>query len=804
MTWIVLITAALKLADGTLVTDYIATEDYVTGPGDSPANRYFAGVIRGNVERAEDVTAATMGSRTATATFGRIEVLDLTGERIAWRTASIKGQIWRVELLQRGRPFSARIAWFTARGLSIVPVSGASYGVTLTDRSSMLDPPLQDQEYGSGISNVSLRGRPKPLLLGAAFQVPAFQPETTGNVRCDVTDGAHGGVSAVYDNGVARVLGTQWAPSPTGFELLTARGGKLAANAVGNLLIGATDALGGAGAFASLTGWTVDTTSGTVARPWDSADKGAGIALSNSDYRAAYTSGVQQSVRAKRTLRSGKWYCELVVGINAGPAMGVSNADSPLPVLIGYDTTSWGYFPSGDWVHAGAVLATYAGYDASTVLQLAIDLDNNLLWIGADNTWLNGDPAATSGGTPIAGPLRVCASLLAGDHCDLFPAVATQTYSAPSGFSAMQDTSSAGSVTLVSGGVQLVSNGGNAAALTHGTLTPGTTYHAQFELDDVVAGGVQLLDGATVLGTWTQPGTCAVGFTAAGTTLTLRRLPGDPVNVWVDDLVCKTATGGSARLPDVLAVIADRISLTDLDTTAINALDSAAPYRVGLPVSAGQTTRAVLTELLDAWNGWCLFNAADELTVGRLSAPTGTPVMTITEVQLAGPITSTPDDGRGLSNVLLAGRNWEPFTDSEVPTGMSSADRALVTAPYRYRLTAGSSNSSDYATERPSALVKERVSRTPIDGMPTVLCDAADGQDEVDRRWSMYDRNRATHTVPVLTYPGDVPALLALALGAEVRAVNATQPAYAAGVDLILTGRTAAFPVGHFTLRGWG
>lgn len=808
MTWIVLIECELQLPDGTPVLDYIATETLWSDAAFKVGLTLFEGVVAGQVERGTQVSVATMGGREASSTFSRIDVCNIDGSRSHWRTCSIEGLPWRVYLLQRGRPFTERVRWFTARGKAVTVVNSTTLGIMLTDRSNLLDRPLQAAQYGDAISNVSLRGRPRPLALGAVFQAPALQPEITGDPRFDVTDATFGGISAVYDNGVVRDPVTQWAPSDDpaihGFELLTARGGRLAADLEGNLTVGNTDVLGGAGAFSSLTGWTTDTTAGTVARCWDAADLRGNLSLSSSDRLVTHNGGQFAAVRANRTVSGTQkryWECQLTAG-TVNSAVGVSVAGTTLPPFLGHDTTSWGWLQAGTITNAGVVVASGYGWSAGQRLGFAYDPAAWKLWLRVNGTWVNGDPVAGTGGLSVLGDLRPAAGLAGLDAWRIYPSSATVAHAAPSGWLCLEDDSAAGTVTLASGKLQLVSNGGNAAGLSRNALTIGVAYQFSVELSDLLAGALEVVCGLNAVATLSVAGTWTGSFIATSTAVGLRRRSGAPANLKADNFVVKVATL-SRTLGGMLGYIASRTGV-DLDAPSVSALQAAAPYSVGMVDRAGRKAREALTEVMDSWLGWAVFSPDDVLCVGRLRAPEAAPVLTVTELELAAPIDTVRDDASGLSNLLLAGRNWEVFQDSELPTGLDAAQRAVVTAEYRYRVKATSGNTSEYAQTRVAAAVADRRKLRNTEGMPTLISNATHALTECNRRWSMYDQVRHVHSVAVLVEPVRLADLLAVWLGDEIHASNAQQPEFEYGVDLIVIGRSERFPAAVVTFKGWG
>ena len=815
MSWNMVLIGTLKTGPSTTIQVHLAAHAFVTLPTDTPANTYFAGVIRSNFTMKKSVSAQSSGGRDASLAIGRVEIDDTEGDLRLWPTYSIEMQPWAMYVIPLGRPYAEKVLIARFRGRKTPEVVSAGVlGLNFGDRMTALEKGI-GTVYANTISNVQLRGRPRPLVLGKAWQVPCEQPDITGNDRFDVTDSANfGGVDEVRDNGVLRVPGTQWKPSSDadihGYELLTARGGKQAATVTGALRITGTDALAGLGSFATLSGWLYGTSTSVQLQRWSTTDKSTHISVSNSDRDVTHNdpSGVGRCVRLEYPITTGKLYWEISEQ-NAGTrvVLGLCNKGVAIETLNMLTTGSYCFA----WDPLAGVVV-FGGYSFGSPAaaptgpyRFAWDADSKRVWIGDSTGWLNGDPATPTGGfdlSPATLLSPACMLFSDGQRFRLHSAAAQFAYTAPVGFDALEGAAVAGVVALSGGGCRIASNGDSGAQLYASGLTTGAEYLLRVTVLSAVGGAVEFLVDGTVILSVSSPGTYARAFIAGAGSLAISRAPGVVTDLVIDDVeILPVET--TQYLPGLIAFCAARAGLSsgDLDTTAINALHSAAPYAVGLAVDGGTEIRTVLTQTLDAWLGWCYFNWQDVFTVGRLVRPViGASTMSFNALTLYGPIVSRRDEARGMSSTLLYRRNWEVFSDSEVPPVITGTERALVTAQYRYTATStpGPDPGFNIGIE---PVDRERV---PRPGMPSVLIEQVDAEAELLRRvGGVFAQPTAFHEFRVLLDASDLSPCF-LELGDQVDISNEYQSSYETPIDCILLSHEIEFPAGIVSMVGHG
>ena len=119
-------------------------------------------------------------------------------------------------------------------------------------------------------------------------------------------------------------------------------------------------------------------------------------------------SGTSTSGQCQGTMgaSSGKWYWEVTTNWDTGQASfsaGVSK-DTVLPsTYAGQSADSYVVGVGGQstiFTYNNATQTSYTATPATpVVLQIALDLDNNKVWFGVNNTWVTGNPSAGTGQT---------------------------------------------------------------------------------------------------------------------------------------------------------------------------------------------------------------------------------------------------------------------------------------------------------------------------------------------------------------------------------------------------------------------
>lgn len=173
----------------------------------------------------------------------------------------------------------------------------------------------------------------------------------------------------------------------------------------------------------------------------------------------------------------------------------------------------------------------------------------------------------------------------------------------------------------------------------------------------------------------------------------------------------------------------DNITLTRLafeddgsavDFNSLTAIDDG--YTFGLVSDGAETVRDALNKVLDSIAGWHFPDTQGRIRFGRLQAPSGAPVLTISDNNLISWPAPKPNLAPGLSDVWAGGKNWSPYSDSEL-AGITYPNRPPYRADFRERKVSASARS--YARPYTHA-----IGAPPIE---TVIYDGASLQIEANR-----------------------------------------------------------------------
>lgn len=117
----------------------------------------------------------------------------------------------------------------------------------------------------------------------------------------------------------------------------------------------------------------------------------------------------------------GKYYFEAAatsistLGAGGSMATGITGDQHPLNSYLGSDNYSIGYFADGSVYRNGALIASYPSWTTGSIVGIAFDVTNALVWFTVDGSSWNGgagDPSAGTGGLSAAAlPLTIWAAV---------------------------------------------------------------------------------------------------------------------------------------------------------------------------------------------------------------------------------------------------------------------------------------------------------------------------------------------------------------------------------------------------------
>lgn len=205
-----------------------------------------------------------------------------------------------------------------------------------------------------------------------------------------------------------------------------------------------------------------------------------------------------------------------------------------------------------------------------------------------------------------------------------------------------------------------------------------------------------------------------------------------------DGEVTADATQGSApadrTAAQVLLALALATGVGSSDISASDVLELAAdnPSTVGIWISAeGDTFAKAMDEVAASVGGYYAFDPTGVLRMGRLTAPTGAPVLEIEEYDVFEPFERRPardGDLPAWSYTIRHSKVWSVQT-SDLAGSVTAARRAFVGAEYR-------------AQRAEDPTVKDQFLLAAEETVDTLLTEAADAADESERRLALHKVRR--------------------------------------------------------------
>lgn len=246
----------------------------------------------------------------------------------------------------------------------------------------------------------------------------------------------------------------------------------------------------------------------------------------------------------------------------------------------------------------------------------------------------------------------------------------------------------------------------------------------------------------TISGTFTAPAAGKFRIRAAAASL-------GEISAEIDTVRLDAVSAGG-DVADIIEHLLARagIGIDQVDQDSIDDLRTARPWACSYWADGAVTIAEVMQQLLDSVFGWIYTNAAGQIAVGYLRPPedADSPVLEITDTELAGEVEVSPDLAPGLSATVAGARNWYRYGEGELADSVTDADRALLTADFRIRRTATNPVGIELRNRIGSA-----VSPLSESGIPTLLDDAADIAAAADYLADLYPENtpRRFYAVPV-------------------------------------------------------
>lgn len=239
-----------------------------------------------------------------------------------------------------------------------------------------------------------------------------------------------------------------------------------------------------------------------------------------------------------------------------------------------------------------------------------------------------------------------------------------------------------------------------------------------------------------------------------------------------------------------------------VDTAAVAALQTLAPYRLGHFADDDETLLSVMRRTMDGWCGWLVPKLDGTLTVGRVQEPAATASLELAEDRIRS-VTVAMDVARGLSTRLAGKRNHRPHADSDIASSVTGAAREEARSEWlAVRVAQPSASLVGFAAGAGRGrTVGPDVSHA--DGappQPTLLQDGDDVQAEINRVCTLWRPSRRIYRVEAVLEAQDGDTL------EPGQTVRVTWPRYGldTGKNLLVTGVTTRFWSRTVTLTLWG
>ena len=284
----------------------------------------------------------------------------------------------------------------------------------------------------------------------------------------------------------------------------------------------------------------------------------------------------------------------------------------------------------------------------------------------------------------------------------------------------------AGNIQKVAQGIRLYGTGASLIWTTTDKLLPVKRYRADLDVASIGIAKTRPTGGA-----FTRFGDDRYAASSAGvwpfysnvnpsSSMTLGIYAGADTGGTVIRSITLTEVQLTDRLPAFMRWIAQRKNLTgSLDTAAITALDTAAPYLLGTYQDTPITALTLLRRALDGWCGWVTSTRDGRLTVGRLRKRGGaTGTVRLGRGQIIT-VRRRTDTAPGLATRLAGLRNHHVHSDGDIATSVDGALRAELQSEYTVKTG---------STAMPTAYAHA----DGADPQPTLLQDAAQLQAAAD------------------------------------------------------------------------
>ena len=214
-----------------------------------------------------------------------------------------------------------------------------------------------------------------------------------------------------------------------------------------------------------------------------------------------------------------------------------------------------------------------------------------------------------------------------------------------------------------------------------------TWYFVIGEIADLESGGIQVEFGDTPAVEIRRQGRFfACGKTSTSGTISIRGLPDSDVTLrFVTIYECLTSVDyqlDETVLKNLFIRAGMRVTGSGQNIDAVVSSLTLPGYSLGIYVDDSIAAFDAIQKTLDSFCGYMRTDNLGTIRLGYYSRPTGTPVVTLSRLNMTRYPRRITDPAPGLSTRFAGQRNWSPYTDNEL-AGITFPNRPPFMAEYR-------------------------------------------------------------------------------------------------------------------------
>mgnify|MGYP001202491519 CR=1 FL=1 len=682
---------------GTTTLRYASGNGHVTGPAETPANTWYDARITQPINITRNLFSRGKTSGQSQMGYGDLVLMNPDGGLDGLLEYGFDGQVVTIRRGTVGAAYPSGFPTIFSGTMEQAEAVGDTLVVRIRDRQLDLDRPLQSEKYAgnnvlpNGLEGVAgdIKDKHKPVCLGQVQNVPAVCVNTSKLIY-QVADGAIKSLDAVYDRGAALVLADILAAQTSTFGTSTIFGLTYS----GSLYV----AVGASGKLATSpdgTTWTART-SGFGATQINGVTWGGGVfvAVGNAGTLTSSSDGTTWTVRTSQFGASAIQAVTYVASLSLFVAVGFG-----AKISTSSDGTTWTARTSAGFggveilavtagngvvVAVGALGRCCTSPDGTTWTQRTTDLATANIYGVA-----YGGRLFVAVGSDVGQTMSIAATSPDGITWTVNTAVSVLGSSAMTSVVYADSQFAAGAT----GGVRASTKDGLTWVTTtvfgsdaiqtlspDGLVLAGTNGVLKYGSSSAYASTTVLLDDT--LAPWAGG---FIPYLAGG----FFRLGAPPAGQITAD-VTQGANAAARTAGQLFVKVLQRAGKTSADwsTADITALDTANAAVCGFWTDQDTTFAEVLDQIAGSVGAWWGVDAAGLYRIKRLTAPSGTAVLSLTANDLLRPLARVPasDDSKGIPtwrHTLRYAHNSRVMRGVEIAGGVSDVTRNFLALEWR-------------------------------------------------------------------------------------------------------------------------